>query len=150
MDYPDLGPFGMRFDPVQFFAVASNVGHGQALGIEYCQSGDDWVELALPWREQLVSFRATGVLASGAIISLFDTCGGAAVWLTQGSYRPLVTIDLRLDYFRPAAKNERVIARCRCDRLTRQIGFVSGTAHTGDPERPLARATATYMIDKAA
>ena len=42
--------------------------------------GDDWVELALPWREELVGVPESGILASGAIISLIDTCGGAAVW----------------------------------------------------------------------
>ena len=134
------------FDPKQFFELARKVGHGQALGLEFRASGDDWVELALPWREELVGVTETGVLASGAIVSLVDTCGGASVWQALGQFQPIVTIDLRLDYLRPALKGETVIARCRCDKLTRQIAFVSGIAHTGDDSRPVARAVGTFML----
>ena len=135
-----------EFDPRQFFELARKVGHGQALGLEFRASGDDWVELALPWREELVGVAETGVLASGAIVSLVDTCGGAAVWQALGQFQPIVTIDLRLDYLRPALKGETVIARCRCDKLTKQIAFVSGIAHTGDDSRPVARAVGTFML----
>ena len=48
---------------------------------------------------------------------------------------------------RPALKGETVVARCRCDRMTRQVAFVSGIAHTGDPDKPVARATGTFMLN---
>ena len=134
------------FDPKAFFELARKVGHGQALGLEFRASGSNWVELALPWKEQLVGVAETGVLASGAIVSLLDTCGGTAVWHTLGRFQPSVTIDLRLDYLRPALKGETLIARCTCDKLTRQIAFVSGIAHTGDHQRPVARAVGTFML----
>ena len=134
------------FNPEKFFELARSVGHGRALGLEFRAVGDDWVELALPWREQLVGVAETGVLASGAIVSLVDTCGGASVWQAMGHFQPIVTIDLRLDYLRPALKGETVIARCQCDKLTRQIAFVSGIAHTGDAIRPVARAVGTFML----
>ena len=134
------------FDPKSFFELARSVGHGRALGLEFRAVGDNWVELALPWREQLVGVPESGVLASGAIVSLLDTCGGTAVWRALGRFQPSVTIDLRLDYLRPALKGETVIARCQCDKLTRQIAFVSGIAHTGDETRPVARAVGTFML----
>lgn len=134
------------FDPAKFFALARKVGHGQALGLEFRDAGEGWVELALPWKEQLVGVAETGVLASGAIVSLLDTCGGASVWQTLGRFQPAVTIDLRLDYLRPALKGETVIARCKVDKMTRQIAFVSGVAHTGDDSRPVARAVGTFML----
>ena len=136
-----------EFDPRQFFDLARKVGHGKALGMEFRAAGDDWVELALPWREELVGMVETGVLASGAIVSLVDTCGGAAVWKALGKFQPAVTIDLRLDYLRPALKGETVIARCQVDKMTRQIAFVSGIAHTGDDTRPVARAVGTFMLN---
>ena len=137
---------GGKFDPRRFFELARTVGHGKALGLEFHGAGSDWVELALPWREQLVGVAETGVLASGAIVSLVDTCGGTAVWQALGHFQPIVTIDLRLDYLRPALKGETVFARCTCDKLTRQIAFVSGIAHTGDEARPVARAVGTFML----
>ena len=134
-----------KFDPELFFKLAGSVGHGRALQIEYRDSGDQWIELALPWREELVGVAESGILASGAIVSLVDMAGGAAVWMAFGKFVPLVTIDLRLDYFRPALKGETVIARCECTKLTRRVAFVRGIAHSGDPTRPIAQATGTFM-----
>jgi uncharacterized protein (TIGR00369 family) len=110
-----------KFDPEQFFALMRKVGHGRALGIEYRASDANWIELALPWREELVGVPESGILASGAIVSLVDTAGGASIWMALGKFQPIVTIDLRLDYLRPAMKGETVIARCECYKLTREI-----------------------------
>jgi uncharacterized protein (TIGR00369 family) len=134
------------FDPHRFFELARRVGHGRALGLEYRASGPDWMELSLPWREELVGVPATGVLASGAIVSLIDTASGASVWMRLGRFTPIVTLDLRLDYMRPAVKGETVIARCECVKLTRQIAFIRGVAHGGDPQRPIAHSAATFML----
>ena len=134
------------FDPERFFELARRVGHGMALGLEYRASGDNWMELCLPWREELVGVPETGVLASGAIVSLIDTASGGSVWMTLGHFVPIVTLDLRLDYMRPALKGETVIARCECVKLTRQIAFIRGVAHGSDPERPIAHSAATFML----
>jgi len=134
------------FDPERFFELARRVGHGMALGLEYRASRDNWMELCLPWREELVGVPETGVLASGAIVSLIDTASGGSVWMTLGHFVPIVTLDLRLDYMRPALKGETVIARCECVKLTRQIAFIRGVAHGGDPERPIAHSAATFML----
>jgi uncharacterized protein (TIGR00369 family) len=133
------------FHPGEFFALAREVGHGRALGLDYRDHGEDWVELALPWAPQLVSMVDQGIMATGAIVSLVDTCSGTAVWTKMGLFRPVVTLDLRIDYLRPAAKGETVIARCECTKLTRQVAFVRGIAHGGDPDRPIAHSAATFM-----
>ena len=133
------------FDPERFFELARRVGHGKALGLEYRASGSNWMELSLPWREELVGVPETGVLASGAIVSLIDTASGGSVWMTLGHFVPIVTLDLRLDYMRPAVKGETVIARCECVKLTRQVAFVRGVAHGGNDSRPIAQSAATFM-----
>lgn len=142
----DFGPESTTgFDPQKFFSLARRVGHGRALGLDYRGHGGNWVELALPWRPELVSITETGTMATGAIVSLIDTCSGTAVWTAMGGFRPVVTLDLRLDYLRPAVRGEEVIARCECYKLTRQIAFVRGVAHGGDPDRPIAHSAATFM-----
>ena len=87
---PDAVQTGGGFDPERFFQLARSVGHGRALGLEYRQSADNWIELALPWREELVGLPDEGILASGAIVSLLDTCGGASVWMALGHFQPIV------------------------------------------------------------
>lgn len=134
------------FDPEKFFRLAREVGHGRALGLEYHGHSDDWVELALPWRPELVAMPKDGFMATGAVVSLVDTCSGMAVWHRLGAYRHAVTVDLRLDYLRPAVKGEAVIARCECYKVTRKIAFVRGVAHGGDESRPVAHSAATFML----
>jgi uncharacterized protein (TIGR00369 family) len=134
------------FDPAAFFRLARTVGHGRALGLDYRDSGEDWVELALPWGAHLVALPGSGVMATGAVVSLVDTCSGTAVWQKMGKFRTIVTLDLRLDYLRPAVQGETVIARCHCTKQTRRVAFVRGLAHSGDPARPIAHSAATLMI----
>lgn len=136
------------FDPNAFFELARSVGHGRALGLDYRDSGDDWAELALPWREELVGVAETGILASGAIVSLIDTASGMSVWVKLDRFTPILTVDLRLDYLRPAAKGETIVARCECVKLTRSIAFVRGAAHGGDDKRPIALSAATFMLGR--
>jgi uncharacterized protein (TIGR00369 family) len=133
-----------RFDPARFFEHARRVGHGRALGMEFGDSGDNWTELSLPWSEELVGVPESGILASGAIVSLIDTASGTAVWASIGKFVPLVTLDLRIDYLRPAFRGESVRARCECTKLTRRIAFTRGTAFIGD--KPIAYSSGTFML----
>ena len=142
---PD-GPGG--FDAKKFFDLARSVGHGRALGLDFRDCGSNWAELALPWREELVGVPETGVLASGAIVSLIDTASGTSVWVTLDRFIPIVTLDLRLDYLRPAVMGETIIARSECLKLTRRIAFVHGVAHGGDEARPIALSAATFMLHR--
>ena len=135
------------FDPARFFELARKVGHGRALGVEFRGSGEDWAELALPWKPELVGIREGGILATGAIVSLIDTASGTSVWVKMGYFQPIVTLDLRLDYLRPAIAGETIVARCHCYKLTKSIGFVRGVAHGGDPDRPIAHSAATFMLN---
>ena len=48
----DAATRGGGFDPKRFFELVRNVGHGRALALEYRDSADNWIELALPWKSQ--------------------------------------------------------------------------------------------------
>ena len=148
-DAPQAAAFADgRFDARSFIGFASQVGHGRALGLAFEAGGGDWTELSLAWREELVGVATSGILASGAIVSLIDTASGTAVWSKLGSFKPLVTLDLRIDYLRPALKGETVFARCECTKLTRHLAFTRGIAHTGDPERPIAHSSGTFVLNR--
>jgi len=143
-DTPSFDPGS--FDPGRFFGGdARRFGHGDALGIRYHARGADWVELELPYDPKLVGNPVTGVLASGPIISLMDMATSLGVWMRIGGFVPHATLDLRLDYLRPATPGRTVIGRGECYRLTRSIAFVRGQAHDGDPDDPLAHVAGTFM-----
>ncbi len=128
--------------------------HVNALGLKFVAMGDDWAELALPYAAHLVAYPADnetdGIIASGAIFSLMDTVGGMAVIAKQRRLLHQATLDLRLDYLRPAEPGKTVTGHADVVKITRSVAFVSGFAHDGNPEHPLARMAATYMFTKGA
>lgn len=138
-------PAGFVFDPARASKFTTRHGHGGWLGIAYHAHGPDWVELALPWREELVGVAETGVLASGPIISLMDNATSMAVWTLAGRFMPHATLDLRVDYMRAAVPGRTVIGRGECYKLTRQIAFIRGIAYDGDADDPVAHVTGTFM-----
>jgi uncharacterized protein (TIGR00369 family) len=134
------------FDPAKFGPVFDSHGHTALIGTRYHSHGDDWVELILPYRENLVSDSTTGILASGPIFTLMDMATGMAIWLRSGHFRPQATLDMRVDYLRPAAPGKTVVGRGQCYRMTKTIAFVRGEAHDGDPRDPLAHVAGTFMF----
>lgn len=138
-------PPGIEFDPALAAKVMTRHGHGGWLGLRYHAHGENWVELALPWREELVGIDGAGVLASGPIISLMDNATSMSVWTRCGRFVPHATLDLRVDYMRAARPGNTVIGRGECYKLTRTISFIRGIAHDGDPADPVAHVAGTFM-----
>ncbi|WNO53910.1 PaaI family thioesterase [Stakelama saccharophila] len=133
------------FDPARFFAARQD-GHGRRLGIRYRAHGPDWAELALPYDPDQIGDPGRGVVASGPILTMMDMATSIAAWLKRGQFAPQATLDLRIDYLRPATPRRTVIGRGECYRVTRSIAFVRGQAHDGDPDDPLAHVAGTFML----
>jgi uncharacterized protein (TIGR00369 family) len=136
------------FDPKLFTSYASRVGHGGALGIYYIGHGADWVELGIDYDEKLVGVTESGIVASGPIISLMDMATSMAIWVKLDRFRPQATLDMRVDYLRPAVPGRAIRGRGECYRVTHSVGFVRGVAHDGDIEDPIAHVAATFMFDR--
>ena len=137
-------PPARAFDPRLLFGGRFG-GHGGRLGIVYHDHGDDWAELALPYHADLVGDEASGIIASGPILALMDMATSVGVWLKLDAFKGHATLDLRIDYLRPARPGHTVIGRGECYRITRSIAFVRGQAHDGDPNDPLAHVAGTFM-----
>lgn len=120
-------------------------GHPGWLGMRYHDHGEDWVQLELPWREDLIGDPRSNVLASGPIISLMDMASGMSIWQTTRVFTPVVTLDLRVDYQRPARERASVFGRVECYQTTRSAAFVRGVAHDGDRHDPVAHVAGVFM-----
>ncbi|CAM3267114.1 Thioesterase domain-containing protein [Sphingomonas antarctica] len=134
------------FDPSRFIAGMARSGHNGMIGTRYRAHGPDWVELELPYDERLIGDPATGVLASGPVITLMDMVTSISIWLKSGKFRPQATLDLRVDYLRPAEPGKTITGRGECYKLGKSIAFIRGEAHDGDPSRPIAHASGTYIF----
>lgn len=127
--------------------LAAGAAHTHALGFRYEALTETGVRIRAPYREDLVGDPETGVLAGGLVTTLLDHVGGLAVWVALGSYRPIATLDLRVDYMRSAEPGQDLIAEARCYRLTHSIGFVRAWAFERDSADPVAAAQSAYVID---
>jgi uncharacterized protein (TIGR00369 family) len=145
-EIPPSFPFGAPFDLTKVGEMISVMGHGAWLGMRYHGEGANWVELALPWKKDLVADAATGVLASGPIISLMDNATGMSVWRRRGVLLPQVTVDLRVDYMRAASAGRTVIGRGECYKLTRSVAFVRGIAYDETPDDPVAHVVGSFIL----
>ncbi|MEE4155502.1 MAG: PaaI family thioesterase [Erythrobacter sp.] len=133
------------FDPAEAGKFFFRHGHTGWLGLRYRDHGENWVELELPWREDLLGEPDRPVLASGPIVSLMDMASGMAIWQTRTVFMPIATLDLRVDYQRPARARSSVYGRVECYRTTRSAAFVRGIAHDGDIDDPVAHVAGVFM-----
>lgn len=137
--------FRGEFDPEVLSRWVLTRAHPGWLGLQYRAHGADWCELELPWRPDLVGDERRPVLASGPIVSLMDMAAGMAIWVANREFRPVATLDLRVDYLRPARERASVIGRVTCYRRTRSAAFVRGSAHDGDAADPVAEVAGVFM-----
>lgn len=121
-------------------------GHGGRLGIAYHAHGEDWCELMLPYQEDMIGDEDSGVIASGPIFALMDIATSLATMRKLGRFVPHATLDLRVDYLRPAKPGHTVIGHGECYAIKRSISFVRGQAHDGDPNDPVAHVSGTFMF----
>lgn len=126
--------------------LASGSAHTHALGFRYDGVEGDRVRIRVPWREDLVGDPDTDVLAGGLVTALLDHVGGLAVWIARDRFEPIATLDLRVDYMRPAEPRRDLIAEARCYRLTHSIAFVRAWAFEDGPDNPVAAAQSAYML----
>lgn len=126
--------------------LASAAAHTHALGFAFDGVDGDRVRLRVPWRDDLTGDVDSEVLAGGLVTALLDHAGGLAVWTKLGRFESIATLDLRVDYMRPALPRRGLIAEARCYRLTRSIAFVRAWAFEDEVANPVAAAQGSYML----
>jgi uncharacterized protein (TIGR00369 family) len=123
------------------------IPHACALGMRLEALGDGQATLSMPYDLRLVGDPSSGVLHGGAVFSLMDTASGAAVMCHPLAPVSTATLDLRVDYMRPATPGQRVTARAECYHVTRTVAFVRVTTTDDDQTRPVATATGAFTFD---
>ena len=127
--------------------VAQFVPHNRALGIRFVSLSEGKVTLALPYDPKIVGNPDTGVVHGGAITALLDGTCGVAVLAKLDEPISVATLDLRIDYLRPATPGKEVLARAECFRVTKQVAFVRCEAfHEGAEADGVAVANGTFML----
>src|SRR5262245_4968831 len=103
--------------------MVQSVPFNGALNLSVVDAEVGVATVRLPYRLELVGNPATGALHGGIITSLIDATCGMAVILKMQRARRVATLDLRIDYLRPAKAPLDVIARAECYKVTRHVAF---------------------------
>ncbi|MEM6666777.1 MAG: PaaI family thioesterase [Pseudomonadota bacterium] len=117
------------------------------LGFQVTAVEDGKAVAVAPWRETLVGDPETGVIAGGVITALLDNICGVAVAAALKEFKSMATLDLRIDYMRPASRGEDVIAEAECFHVTRSVAFCHAWAYHEDRSRLVATASAAFALN---
>mgnify|MGYP001057153630 CR=1 FL=1 len=129
----------------QFFAISPHFG---ALGMELGEMGDGKAIISMPYDKRFIGDPETGVISGGAVSALMDTSSGAAVMCHPANASVTATLDLRIDYMRPATPGQRITAHAECYQVTRSVAFVRAIATDDDAARPVATATGAFTFQR--
>jgi uncharacterized protein (TIGR00369 family) len=137
--------------PLSFDALAEAIKgrrsvYGQISGLQLDRAAPGEAWSSLPYRPVFVGDSETGVLHGGVVTAMLDESCGMAVQLALDGARAIATLDLRIDYQKPATPGLDIKAHSVCYRVTRSIAFVRSTAYQDSEDDPVATATACFMI----
>ena len=126
--------------------ILAGVPHAAALQLMVLELQAGSTTCKVPYAEHLIGNPDTRVIHGGVITALLDnTCGIAVGSLTrlQGQ---IATLDLRIDYMKPATPGEDILAFAECYKVTKNIAFARGVAYHTDRNDPIATCAAAFML----
>ncbi len=100
-----------------------------------------------PYKPEFVGDPDTGVIAGGVLTAFLDQVCGTAVVAAMDEPVIIATIDLRIDYMRPATPGRDVLAKAHCYKIGKSVAFVRAVAYEDAPENPIAHAVSAFMIN---
>ncbi len=127
--------------------VISLVPWAQEIGMQVSSVERGKVSGKLVWSEHLVADPDTGIVHGGVITSLLDNLGGMAVVSALDTFRTTATLDLRIDYMRPAEKGLDIAATAECYHVTKTVAFINARAYHPGSDKIIASASGAFALN---
>lgn len=121
------------------------VPHVHELGMSIVELRSESIHIRLPYREEWLGDVVHGLIHPGIITTLVDSGSGLAVLARLENPEPIATLDLRMDYQRPALKDLSLDCRAEAYRVTPHIVFVRATVWQADENKPVALSQSAFM-----
>ena len=128
----------------------SGTPHMREIGVRITAVDKDRGSMTMPARPEWVGDPARGVLHPGVLTVLADSACGLAVGAALSKRVPYATLDLRMDYLRPAGPGHDLHCDAHCFRITRNVAFVRAEVWQDDRDQPIAVAQASFMLSTPA
>lgn len=126
--------------------LTEGIPHNKALGIQALELDKGTALFVLRYDPKLVGNPDTGTLHGGAITALLDGASGASVFAALAEWKPIATLDLRIDYQRAADAGKDVLCRAHCYKVTKNVAFTRAVAYHDDEADPIATSAGTFML----
>lgn len=120
--------------------------HMRDIGLAVTRLEKDRGSMSMPPRPQWMGDPERELMHPGAITVLADSCCGLAVGAALDTHVTYATLDLRIDYLRPASPALVTHCDAHCYRLTRSVAFVRAEVHQEDRDEPVAAVQAAFML----
>ena len=121
------------------------VPHGRDLGMQVVSVDQGQVCMRLTPQSWMFAHKDTKEICTSVLYSLADSAGGLAVFAGALELMPIATLDLRMDYLRPAIGDRALLAVATCRHLTDEVAFIHCDILSESDSALLATANATFM-----
>ena len=137
------------------FAMIANIWNSRAkgliaeMGLKIERADRQGVQIRMPFNPDFCLDEEGTMLHGGVLTALLDSSFGLSNFLAINDVQTMATLDLRVDYLRPASSRADVIVFAECYRQTRHIAFGSGKVwfDTGD-RAEVARGSAAFALTR--
>ena len=126
-------------------AFISGIPYARASGMELVACSPEEAILRLPARQTWTGDAHRGLIHPGCLSVLADTACGVAVGCALERAEPIATLDLRMDYLRPALAMTDLLCRAEAFRISRNVAFVRGEVTQPGQSEVIATVQATFM-----
>ncbi|MEQ8662855.1 MAG: PaaI family thioesterase [Gammaproteobacteria bacterium] len=131
----------------EFLADPANRSpHNQFLDMQIQDLEHGRAKLRVPYSPTLAGNADNGVLHGGVITTVIDSACGLATLAALPERARIATLDLRIDYLKPATPGADVVASAHCYKVTRNVCFVRAIAYHENPDDPIANCAASFMV----
>ncbi len=118
----------------------------RAMGFQVTRIEEGRAFATQPYDPRLVGDLDTGVIHGGVLTTLLDNLCGIACAAALGEVRSVATLDLRIDYMRPAERDRDIIGEAECYHVTRSVCFTRAWAYHENRDRVIATAAGAFAI----
>ena len=129
---------------------AGRAPHMREIGLRVTAIDTARGRMSLPARPDWVGDPGRGLLHTGVLTVLADSTCGLAVGAAMAQRAPYATLDLRMDWLRPAGPDHDLHCEAHCYRISRSVAFVRGEVWQLDRAKPIAAVQATFMLSTPA
>ncbi len=137
--------------PMNSFAKAflAGIPFARAAGMQAEHMSQARGSVSMRADEAWTGHAAADQIHPGCLTVLADTACGLAVGAAMNPIEPYATLDLRMDYLRPARAGLALRCDAHCHRLSRSVAFVRGEVFQAGSDEVVAAVNATFMLATA-